>query len=165
MVLGDYPVLGHPVEDKEMREVEKKMILARQQFSKSKQGKVRTGLWMDVFIGKGNELEHEAFLATWLSIFVFPNEIVKSYLFPIAIHLARGNPIALAPAVLASIYKDLSLLKKTIVGLKNYPVGGDRFPLEVTLQSPFYLVQIWVWERFKNLQPISINHEDPLLFR
>ncbi|XP_027190347.1 uncharacterized protein [Cicer arietinum] len=41
--------------------------------------------------------------------------------------------------------------------------------MEVTLQSPFYLVQIWVWERFKNLQPqpqsMLINHGDPLLFR
>jgi len=100
---------------------------------------------MDIFIGKGTEIEHEAFLATWLSIFVFPhNNLVKSYLFPIAILLARGNIIALAPAVLASIYKDLSLFKKTIVDLSKYPVGGDRYPLEVTLQSPFYLVQIWV---------------------
>jgi hypothetical protein len=73
----------------------------------------------------------------------------------------------LAPAVLASIYKDLTLFKKTIVDLSKFSVGSDRYPLQVTLPSPFYLVQIWVWERFKNLQPqpMLINHGDPLLFR
>ncbi|CAJ2669338.1 unnamed protein product [Trifolium pratense] len=162
MVLGGYPVVGDPVfislQDQEMRQVEEKLILARQQLT-NKGGKATTSLWMDIFIDKGSEIEHEAFLATWLSAFVFPHRIlVKSCLFPIAIHLARGNSIALAPAVLASIYRDLTLFKKTI---------ADRYPLEVTLSSPFYLVQIWVWERFKTLQPQPslIDHGDPLLFR
>jgi len=117
MVLGGYPVIGDPifikVKDQEMREVEKKMILARQQIWQCKKVHAYTSTWMDFFIGKGSEIEHEAFLATWLSIFVFPhNYLVTSYLFPIAILLARGNPFALALAVLASIYKDLSLFKK-----------------------------------------------------
>jgi len=87
-------------------------------------------------------------------------------LFPIAIHLARGNTIALAPAVLASLYKDLSLFKKQIVDLKKCP---EKFPLvlDVNVQSPSYLVQVWVWERFKNLQPQPklINKEDHVLLR
>jgi len=62
---------------------------------------------------------------------------VNSSLFPIAVHLARRNPIDLAPAVLASLYKDLGFFKKTIVGLSKHPTCGDRFPSEVTLQSPF----------------------------
>ncbi|XP_058754858.1 uncharacterized protein LOC131628008 [Vicia villosa] len=173
MVLGGYPILGDPVftllEDQQMKEVEEKLVIASQQL-KQQAGKPRAPLWMDIFIDKGSEIEHEAFLAAWLSVFVFPHKtIVKSCFFPIAVQLARGNPIALAPAVLATIYKDLSLFKKTIVGLKKYRVGGERFPLEVTLESPFYLVQIWVWERFKNLQPQSqtmmINHGEPVLFR
>jgi len=114
------------------------------------------------------EIEHEAFLATWLSIFVFRHKLlVKLSLFPIAVHLARGNPVAFAPSVLASIYNDLGVFKKTVDDSSKYPVGGDRYPLELTLESPFYLVQIWVWERFKNLQPqpMLINHGDPFLSR
>jgi hypothetical protein len=68
---------------------------------------------------------------------------VKSCLFRIAVLLARGYPIALAPAVLACLYKDLSLLKETIVDLKKCPLV-----FEVNVQSPFYLVQVLVWERF-----------------
>ncbi|PNX96083.1 serine/threonine-protein phosphatase [Trifolium pratense] len=98
-VLGGYPVLGEPVfvslEDQELREVEEKMILARQQISTKKGSQARTTLWMDIFIDKGSEIEHEAFLASWLSVFVFPHRLlVKRSLFPIAVHLARGNPIA-----------------------------------------------------------------------
>ncbi|TKY46848.1 nuclear factor of kappa light polypeptide protein enhancer in B-cells 2 [Spatholobus suberectus] len=121
MVLGGYPVVGNPVftprQSQEMREVEKKMILARQQPWRRKKG------------------------------------LVSQFVFPIAILLARGNPIALGPAVLASIYKDLTLLMKTIVGLIEKLVLGDNLELEATIESPFYLVQIWVWKTFKNLQP------------
>ncbi|CAL5202083.1 unnamed protein product [Lathyrus oleraceus] len=172
MVLGGYPIIGLPVfakvEDQEMREVEKRLIRARQKPWQTRKSKATTRTWMDIFLDAGSEIEHEAFLVTWLSIFVLPhNNLVNQSLFPVAIHLARGNPIALAPAVLAGIYKDLTLFKKTIVNLSKHVAGGDRFPLEVTFYSPFYLVQIWVWERFKNLQPQPglINHEDPLLFR
>jgi hypothetical protein len=171
IVLGGYSLFGYRVftslEDQEMREVEEKLIAARQEKSINC-WTPSTSMRMDIFIGRGSEIEHEAFLATWLSIFVFPHKyyVVKSCLFRIAVLLARGYPIALAPAVLASLYKDLSLFKKQIVHLNKVP---DKFPLvlEVNVQSPVYLVQVWVWERFKNLQPQPkwINNGDHVLLR
>lgn len=172
MVLGGYPVVGSPVftplENQKMKETEQKLFRARQEPWRIRKGKASTSAWMDIFINSGSEIEHEAFLATWLSMFVFHHKgLVSKAVFPLAIHLARGNPIALAPAVLAGIYKDLGCLRETIVGFRKKPVVGDEVELEVTLQSPFYLVQIWVWERFKNLQPEPnlINNGDPILAR
>lgn len=172
MVLGGYPVVGSPVftplESQEMKEIEKSLIHARQEPWRIRKSKAFNTTWMDIFINSGSEIEHEAFLATWLSMFVFyHNRMVNKAVFPLAIHLARGNPIALAPAVLAGIYKDLGCLKETIVGFRKKPVVGDEVELEVTFQPPFCLVQIWVWERFKNLQPEPnlINNGDPVLAR
>ncbi|XP_057428562.1 uncharacterized protein LOC130721988 [Lotus japonicus] len=174
MVLGGYPVVGDPVftslESPEMREVEQKLVRAAQEHWRSKGLNPYTSKWIDFFMNGGSEIEHEAFLAAWLSVFVFPrNNLVNKLLFPMAVLLARGNPIALAPAVLASIYKDLGVLKQTIADLtKELVVGYELgFELEVNLWSPFNLVQVWVWERFKNLQPEPnlTNDGDPLLFK
>ncbi|XP_058788193.1 uncharacterized protein LOC131662426 [Vicia villosa] len=175
MVLGGYSLFGDPVftplEDQEMGEVEKKLDDIERQERIIKSMAPTTSRWMDIFMNKGSEIEHEAFLVTWLSVFVFPHKynLVKSCLFPIAVHLTRGNRIALAPAVLASLYNDLSLFKEIIVGFKKCLVRGVELPLvlEVDVQSPFYLVQVWVWERFKNLQPQSnlIDKEEHVLLR
>ncbi|XP_027931275.1 uncharacterized protein LOC114187273 [Vigna unguiculata] len=172
MVLGGYPVVGDPIfsalQNQEMIEVQQKLILARQEPWKRTKGKATLSSWIDIFRNSGSEIEHEAFLATWLSMIGFsPNDCVSRLAFPIATHLARGNPIALGPTVLASIYQDLSLLKKTVVGLTKNLLRGDNLELEVTLRSPFYLVQIWVWERFKNFQPQPrvINPGNPWLYR
>ncbi|XP_019430670.1 PREDICTED: uncharacterized protein LOC109338001 [Lupinus angustifolius] len=171
MVLGGYPVVGDPVftplKGMEMKEIEKQLILARQEPWRTRRRKCLTSTWVKMFKNSGREIEHEAFLTTWLSMFVFPYKGFINYdVFPIAIHLARGNQIALAPAVLASIYKDLGFLKDRIVYLTKNPLVSE-VDLEVKLQSQFYLVQIWVWERFNNLkpEPNMINNGDPILAR
>ncbi|GJY74972.1 aminotransferase-like mobile domain-containing protein [Tanacetum coccineum] len=103
------------------------------------------GGWIKMFKDSGSEIEHEAFLALWLSRFVFlsSSDVVVKSLCIVVVCLARGVRIALAPAVLASVYKDLSFLKDKI--------GLDEMPIIV--RAPMQLVQIWIWERFPKISP------------
>ncbi|XP_031260169.1 uncharacterized protein LOC116118319 [Pistacia vera] len=159
MMIAGYSVLGSPifcpVEADELKELEEKLNEAQRELRMSKARKADHRPWMRKFMDSGSEIEHEAFLALWLSRFVLSlsNVIVKS-VFPIAIRLARGTRIALAPAVLASIYKDLTSLKEKIVALTKFDNwGNEDNKLAVTVRSPFQLVQIWAWERFLHLRP------------
>ncbi|KAL5548312.1 hypothetical protein UlMin_003543 [Ulmus minor] len=129
MVLGGYSVLGSsvisPPESSEMVEMEEKLKKARTE------------------LGRGTYFEHEAFLAAWLSRFVFPDSLlIRKFVFPIAVRLARGIRIALALAILSSIFKDLSSLKTC---KEDYSV--------IQLWSPFQLVHLWILGRFSALQP------------
>nr|XP_023881231.1 uncharacterized protein LOC111993634 [Quercus suber] len=137
MVLGGFSVLGHSVyisiESQELKEIEDKLIQARVETGRSKARKASPSEWLKLFINSGSEIEHEAFLVMWLSV---------------------GTRIALAPAVLSSIYRDLCLLKRTIVDLNKFDSDeNENSLLEVIIRSPFQLVQLWVWERFQALQP------------
>lgn len=62
---------------------------------------------------------------------------ISKRVVPITVRLARGERIALAPAVLAGVCRDLGLISD---GKHN-------------LKSLLKLVQVWTWERFKNLRP------------
>ncbi|XP_011009306.1 PREDICTED: uncharacterized protein LOC105114456 [Populus euphratica] len=151
IVLGGYSVLGSPVscsvENREWKVIEEKLMDARKEVVRSRARKACRLSWMKMFNNGGSEIEHEAFLALWLSRLVFQNSshVIRKEVFPIAIRLARGNPIALAPAVLASIFRDLSQLKRAIVA-GNVESRLERF-------SPSQLVQLWARERFPILQP------------
>lgn len=162
MICGGYSVLGCPVftppetllcplEASTMKETEAKLNEARSALLRSKGKKACQHEWMRRFMEQESDLEHEAFLSLWLSRFVFPGpsrtSILKQ-LFPLAIRLARGTRIALAPAVLATLYRDLTLLKGKMVAL-NESEG------ELILWAPFQLVLVWAWERFLKLQPES----------
>ncbi|KAL5164886.1 Serine/threonine-protein phosphatase 7 long form [Glycine soja] len=153
-VCWGYSVMGAPISSPlvsgEEREIEQKLIGVFRMFFKSKARRADHTPWMKHFMSNESRVEHEAFLSLWLSRFVFPGRsyttILKST-FPIAIHLARGLKLALAPAVLASIYRDLSLLNNKIRIVATVE-------LEVTLWAPFQLVQVWALERFPALQPL-----------
>ncbi|XVE48941.1 hypothetical protein DITRI_Ditri01bG0042500 [Diplodiscus trichospermus] len=156
MILGGFSVLGSPVftplETEELKEVEDSLKSARMEIVRSKAKKACPRLWMQKFMDTGSEFEHEAFLAFWLSRYVFTNahETIREHVFSIAIHLARATRLALAPAVLASIYRDLCLLKDAINASTKL---GKEEVVTLTVWSPFQLVQVWAWERLLELRP------------
>ncbi|GKV21018.1 hypothetical protein SLEP1_g31053 [Rubroshorea leprosula] len=170
MILGGYSVLGSPVflplESSNLKVIEESLKASRIEIVRSKAKKACPRLWMKMFMDTGSEFEHEAFLVFWLSRYVFTNahETIREHVFPIAIHLARGTRIALAPAVLASIYRDLCLLRD---GISASAKLGKEEVLTLTLWSPFQLVQAWIWERFVDVRPTpnSIETGQPRLAR
>ncbi|XP_058220044.1 uncharacterized protein LOC131330469 isoform X1 [Rhododendron vialii] len=152
LVLGGYSVLGKsvltPLENREMVEIDKKLMKGRIEILKSKANKADQSTWANLFMGSGSEIEHEAFLVLWLSRHVFPYgyNVINRNVHSIAIHLARGTRIALAPAVLSWLYRDLRQLKNALLSKRMRKVG-------LRLWAPLQMVQIWAWERFLTLRP------------
>ncbi|KAL5802530.1 hypothetical protein ACOSQ4_030835 [Xanthoceras sorbifolium] len=162
MMISGYSVLGSsvfsPIETDELERTAEKLNQAITELSRTSSRKANHCMWKKKFMDSGSEIEHEAFLAFWLSRFVFPDSsVIVRTIFPIAIHLARGTRIALAPAVLASIYRDLSLLKEKIVALAKLDNScedeEEDSALAFIIRSPLQLVKIWAWERFPELRP------------
>ncbi|XP_047340081.1 uncharacterized protein LOC124943647 [Impatiens glandulifera] len=76
----------------------------------------------------------------------------------IAIHLSRGARIVLAPAVLASLYRDLGLLKRCEqISVRKPSRSRSTLPDKITMWAPFQLVQVWIWERFESLRPLGVR--------
>ncbi|GMY31357.1 serine/threonine-protein phosphatase 7 long form like [Fagus crenata] len=173
MVLGGYSVFGDSVlcsvESEELKETENNLKEMQAALRKTKAKKACQALWLKKFMDSDSEFEHEAFLSYWLSRYVFQNagKSIRGCVFSIAIHLARGRKIALAPGVLASIYKDLSLLKEKIVASNNLESDDEDGGLKLRIFSLFHLVQIWAWERFLELRPNPkvINYGAPRMAR
>uniref|UniRef100_A0A803LYE0 Aminotransferase-like plant mobile domain-containing protein n=1 Tax=Chenopodium quinoa TaxID=63459 RepID=A0A803LYE0_CHEQI len=180
MVLGGYSVLEDSVSRSDNIDhfaiIEEKLIDAHKEMSKGPSQKASHGKWMKHFMENGLDtgIEHEAFLSCWLSRFVlptFPYDVVVKKYFKIAIFLASGFQRSLAPAVLASIYRDLSLLKSAMVNsVGNEGSGkGDGFDdlVKVTVWAPLQLVQVWAWERFPEFRPspVLVQFGEPRLAR
>lgn len=153
MILGGLSVLGEPVRVKEpVRGVVGLMVSKMGVELRRNCPKLgEQAAWLQHYLekGKGDEIEHIAFLSLWLSRFVLVEangKAIRESVFQVAVRLALGTRIALAPAVLASIYRDLGLVKEH---LNNKSAGL------LAVWSPMNIVQMWLWERFPALRPNS----------
>nr|CAB3499107.1 unnamed protein product [Digitaria exilis] len=154
--LAGLPLVGAPVRAPVSYELEKDvgaLEAVRVVLNQSKNRKPSYGLWVKHFLERApapdKEVEHRAFLSMWLSRFVLPSpplDVVQPGTFPIAVRLARGQSVALAPAALASIYSDLSALKCHLnLREKKEPPFG--------VSAPMHILQLWLWEHFPELHP------------
>ncbi|XP_039130411.1 uncharacterized protein LOC120266821 [Dioscorea cayenensis subsp. rotundata] len=78
---------------------------------------------------------------------VHPVDTVRRSVIPIAIRLAQETRISFAPAVLASLYHDLGMVKNYFLA------NGQRRQSPLVLVANFKILHLWVWERFVPLRP------------
>ncbi|XP_076893032.1 uncharacterized protein LOC143544946 [Bidens hawaiensis] len=151
MVLGGFSVLGAPVTCQVESPEDHAALDELVHVFRSRSKKASLSAWMNIFKGTQNALEHEAFLAFWLSkyLFAYVKDTVLPETFRMAILLAKGRRIALTPAILATLYQDLHFLQDAIIdvmqGVGSYVVKG--------VFSTMYYAQAWIWERFSNVSP------------
>ncbi|CAL2229408.1 unnamed protein product [Prunus armeniaca] len=93
------------------------------------------------------------FIALWLGQFVlcdFLQDCLHECVFPLALAIARGDTIPLAPMFLGHLYRLLNqaqLLEKSASGTMG---------VETLLNSGF--LQVFLWERFRGLEVHSLPH-------
>ncbi|XP_076895660.1 uncharacterized protein LOC143548356 [Bidens hawaiensis] len=150
LVLGGYSVLGGPVTSRIERPEDyvafNKLEKAYKKIVRSPLKKVSFRAWREKFMGRQKAHEHEAFLASWLSKYIFAStkNTISPATFHLAILLARGRRIAMAPAVLATLYRDLHFLQTAILDVQQ----GITNTVVREVFSPMYYIQVWIWERF-----------------
>ncbi|XP_074310964.1 uncharacterized protein LOC141646880 [Silene latifolia] len=158
-VLGGFSPLGVSVSSNssclgdDVQQVENKLIMSYRKL-KDKCNSLTQLRWQEHFMGCGDELEYAGFLSLWLARHVFPGRslgAVPQSVFIMAARISCGAKLAFGPVVLASIYRDLTLLKKEVLRSVRGQCNGDS---PVLVLSPLHLVQVWAWERFPLLGPV-----------
>ncbi|KAF7141360.1 hypothetical protein RHSIM_Rhsim06G0216000 [Rhododendron simsii] len=163
-ILGGLPVVGEgigvPVSE-ELVGIVEEMERQRERILKSRAKKAAHFEWIKRFMEEegGSEFEHAGFLSLWLSRFVFPSvtgEVIGRHVFPIAAALSKGIPVALAPAVLGNLYKDLRELKEKAMDSAT-----------ICVSAPFQLLQLWAFEHFPLISPtpIPLHRGEPRIAR
>ncbi|KMS98433.1 hypothetical protein BVRB_4g091310 [Beta vulgaris subsp. vulgaris] len=159
-VLYGLPVLGETVNfslfEASSKNMEQKLQQVKDAMSTSSS---ESDAWINYFNKEKDEIEHVGFLAYWLSMFVFPDlndRTIGKHGFSVAVHLARGVKIALAPAVLACLYQNLTFITQ-------HAADFDSAKKEVSVPGAFQIVQLWALERFPFLgsklsKPLSLGH-------
>ncbi|CAL8091792.1 unnamed protein product [Prunus armeniaca] len=118
-----------------------------------------TSLWFSNWIQYFGDANRQgpcrlaAFIVLWLGRFVlcdFSQDCLHECVFPLALAIARGNTIPLAPMFLGHLYH---LLNRTQLLEKN--VSGTM-GVETLLNSGF--LQVFLWERLKGLDVHSLPH-------
>ncbi|PRQ31722.1 putative protein-serine/threonine phosphatase [Rosa chinensis] len=161
MLLGGFSVLGkqvtRPINGVLMETVEE-MEKKKTELTRTPAKKAYHFNWMTHFMKlQDYKHEHVAFLFLWLARFVFPSlpeESLGKHVFPIAVLLSQGTRVALAPAVLAGLFRDLSFLK-------NQAFKSEEI---ISVSSPFQLLQLWALERFQGVlksPPKRLNPCEP----
>ncbi|CAM0905167.1 unnamed protein product [Alopecurus aequalis] len=155
-VLGGFPADGSPVPAPlplQWGPDEAALNGVRLDFNRSACKKAHHAAWLKHFLTDTDMdavIEHAAFLALWLTRFVLPGHpesTMRQSLFPLAVRMARGDRVALGPAVLASLYQDLREMKTYLVAAGAFGGNGELLsPLSV--HAPLYILQLWMWERF-----------------
>lgn len=114
-------------------------------------GKSTYNSWVSFFTsgpGEANEVKVEAMLSFWLSWYVLPSgpeDGINAFVFPLAIRLARGEKVALAPIFLRSLFYRLDECIESLVR------SMGRYTVASYAQTAF--LQMFLWERFKSYSP------------
>ncbi|CAI9087617.1 OLC1v1021728C1 [Oldenlandia corymbosa var. corymbosa] len=151
MILGGFPVTGESISiplTEEQTNIVSEMCEFSLGFSHKAKSKFRG--WQDDLIEfKGlDKFHHAGFLALWLSRYVpSPPEDTKmrKNVFHIAALLScpsQRTKLALAPAVLATLYKNLTSLRDKMVR------SCSRSVIAVNAAAPLQLLLLWAFEHF-----------------
>lgn len=94
----------------------------------------------------------EGLLTYWLSWFVLPRSLedgLNSYVFPLAILLAKGENLPLASLYLGSLYARLMCLGNVTRLMGRY---------DVVTHVDFSFLHMFIWEHFSEVPPKSITY-------
>ncbi|CAL2255872.1 unnamed protein product [Prunus armeniaca] len=122
---------------------------------------VRFSNWIQLFgdVNRNEPYCLVAFVSLWLRRFLFcdfSQDCLHEHVFPLALAIARGSVLALAPMFLGHLYRlldQVQLLEKGAAGTMT---------VETFLNSN--LLQVFLWERFKGIEvsPLPYSKDNTL---